>query len=70
MAKKFGESSRQFEEAFMWVYNSPIREWSLKLHCLSAKWYSQIVCDSGKCKETKVIRLDRAKDLFLSLKKK
>nr|CAI9751200.1 hypothetical protein WMHIBSEC_WMHIBSEC_CDS_0024 [Caudoviricetes sp.]CAI9751706.1 hypothetical protein AZFZUZMX_AZFZUZMX_CDS_0024 [Caudoviricetes sp.] len=70
MAKKFGESSRQFEKSFMWVYNSPIREWSLKLHCLSTQWYSQILCDRGKYIETKVILLDRAKKLFLSLKKK
>lgn len=31
--KKIGESIN-FEEAFLWIYNTPIFEWKLRIYCV------------------------------------
>ncbi len=38
MRKRFDESAQNFDEAYKWVADSPIREWETKIRCISQFW--------------------------------
>lgn len=66
MAYKFGESAQNFEDAFNWVYYSPIKEWKERIHCVSQCW-SQTTAPAITKPITK-IDMDRAVKLFYAFK--
>ncbi len=67
MRKRFDESAHNFEEAYKWVSDSPVREWKIKIRCVSQHWCSTTYPNQ----DLPIIKIDlqRAIRMFYALKK-
>ena len=66
LCKKFGEHTQNFEQAYNWVYYSPMKEWKTRIRCVSQCW-SQTTTPTIVGPITK-IDMNRAVELFYAIK--